>query len=65
MSGSEQDSSQPQFIASHENRSVPSGPGAPLIDSIDVDQIIIPEVSFLMLLYFSCLYCLHVFFFGS
>ncbi|XP_020109880.1 metal transporter Nramp3-like isoform X1 [Ananas comosus] len=43
MSGSEQDSSQPQFIASHENRSVPSGPGAPLIDSIDVDQIIIPE----------------------
>jgi natural resistance-associated macrophage protein 2 len=35
---------QPQFITSHANGSNSNGPGAPLIDSIDVDQIVISEV---------------------
>ncbi|GJN39108.1 hypothetical protein PR202_gb28205 [Eleusine coracana subsp. coracana] len=43
MSSSMQSSSQPQFMTSitHNNRS--NGPGTPLIESIDVDQIVIPE----------------------
>lgn len=42
-------SSQSQFIASHTNHSASNGPTAPLIDGIDVDQIIVPEVIFLSL----------------
>ncbi|KAJ3708381.1 hypothetical protein LUZ61_012086 [Rhynchospora tenuis] len=36
---------QPQFISSHTNRSNSNGPTEPLIDSIDVDQIVISEKS--------------------
>jgi hypothetical protein len=44
MSGPMQRSSQPQFISSVERNNQSNGPGTPLIDSIDVDQIVIPEV---------------------
>uniref|UniRef100_A0A0E0Q1K6 Glycosyl hydrolase family 31 C-terminal domain-containing protein n=1 Tax=Oryza rufipogon TaxID=4529 RepID=A0A0E0Q1K6_ORYRU len=43
MSGPMQRSSQPQFISSVERNNQSNGPGTPLIDSIDVDQIVIPE----------------------
>uniref|UniRef100_A0A3B6TWS1 Metal transporter n=1 Tax=Triticum aestivum TaxID=4565 RepID=A0A3B6TWS1_WHEAT len=44
MSGPRQGSSQPQFMTSvGQNNNVSNGPGTPLIDSIDVDQIVIPE----------------------
>uniref|UniRef100_A0A0E0LEM4 Metal transporter n=1 Tax=Oryza punctata TaxID=4537 RepID=A0A0E0LEM4_ORYPU len=43
MSGPMQRSSQPQFISSIERNNQSNGPGTPLIDSIDVDQIVIPE----------------------
>ncbi|KAM3214011.1 hypothetical protein ACQJBY_066436 [Aegilops geniculata] len=44
MSGPRQGSSQPQFMTSvGQNNNLSNGPGTPLIDSIDVDQIVIPE----------------------
>lgn len=46
MSGPGQCSSQPQFMTSvghGQNNNLSNGPGTPLIDSIDVDQIVIPE----------------------
>jgi hypothetical protein len=44
MNGPRQCSSQPQFMTSVGNNSLSNGAGTPLIDSIDVDQIVIPEV---------------------
>lgn len=49
MSGADQCSSQPQFMTSVGRSNRSNGPGTPLIESIDVDQIVIPEV------WFSCL----------
>ncbi|KAM0905898.1 hypothetical protein ACQ4PT_017098 [Festuca glaucescens] len=43
MSGPRQCSSQPQFMTSVGNNNLSNGAGTPLIDSIDVDQIVIPE----------------------
>ncbi|OEL26969.1 Metal transporter Nramp3 [Dichanthelium oligosanthes] len=43
MSGPGQCSPQPQFMTSVERSNRSNGPGAPLIESIDVDQIVIPE----------------------
>ncbi|KAL6873759.1 hypothetical protein ACP4OV_013841 [Aristida adscensionis] len=43
MSGPMQCSSQPQFMTSVGRNNHSNGPGTPLIDSIDVDQIVIPE----------------------
>ncbi|KAG8074920.1 hypothetical protein GUJ93_ZPchr0006g42454 [Zizania palustris] len=43
MSAPMQRSSQPQFITTIEQNNQSNGPGTPLIDSIDVDQIVIPE----------------------
>ena len=42
MSGPSQ--SQPQFMTSVGRSNRSNGPGTPLIESIDVDQIVIPEV---------------------
>jgi hypothetical protein len=39
-------SSQPQFMTSVGRSNHSNGPGTPLIESIDVDQIVIPEVWF-------------------
>ena len=51
MSGPRQGSSQPQFMTSvGQNNNVSNGPGTPLIDSIDVDQIVIPEVWYMCLI---------------
>jgi len=44
MSGAGQCSSQPQFMTSVGRSDRSNGPGTPLIESIDVDQIVIPEV---------------------
>ncbi|KAF8658717.1 hypothetical protein HU200_059193 [Digitaria exilis] len=43
MSGPGQCSSQPQFMTSVGRSNRSNGPGTPLIESIDVDQIVIPE----------------------
>ncbi|TKW23172.1 hypothetical protein SEVIR_4G276100v4 [Setaria viridis] len=43
MSGADQCSSQPQFMTSVGRSNRSNGPGTPLIESIDVDQIVIPE----------------------
>ncbi|XP_025812937.1 metal transporter Nramp3 isoform X2 [Panicum hallii] len=43
MSGTGQCSSQPQFMTSVGGSNRSNGPGTPLIESIDVDQIVIPE----------------------
>ncbi|KAG2607928.1 hypothetical protein PVAP13_4NG304500 [Panicum virgatum] len=43
MSGAGQCSSQPQFMTSVGRSDCSNGPGTPLIESIDVDQIVIPE----------------------
>ncbi|RLM54850.1 metal transporter Nramp3 isoform X2 [Panicum miliaceum] len=43
MSGAGQCSSQPQFMPSVGRSNRTNGPGTPLIESIDVDQIVIPE----------------------
>ncbi|CAN6173270.1 unnamed protein product [Urochloa humidicola] len=43
MSGPSQCSAQPQFMTSVGRNNSSNGPGAPLIESIDVDQIVIPE----------------------
>ena len=47
MATSGHNSSQSQFITSHINRGASVGPTEPLIDSVDVDQIIVPEVLFI------------------
>jgi natural resistance-associated macrophage protein 2 len=39
-----QRSTQPQFMKSVGGNNRSKGPGTPLIESIDVDQIVIPEV---------------------
>lgn len=44
MGGPGDCSSQPQFLTSVGRGNRSNGPGTPLIESIDVDQIIIPEV---------------------
>ena len=44
MSGPSQ--SQPQFMTSVGRSNRSNGPGTPLIESIDVDQIVIPEVCY-------------------
>lgn len=46
MSGPSQCSSQPQFMTSVGRSNHSNGPGTPLIESIDVDQIVIPEVCY-------------------
>ncbi|XP_020270393.1 metal transporter Nramp3-like isoform X2 [Asparagus officinalis] len=43
MAPSAHNSSHSQFITSHTNHSSSAGPTAPLIDSVDVDQIVVPE----------------------
>jgi natural resistance-associated macrophage protein 2 len=46
-----QRSTQPQFMTSVEGNNRSNGPETPLIDSIDVDQIVIPEVWMVPILY--------------
>ncbi|PKU61477.1 metal transporter Nramp3 [Dendrobium catenatum] len=43
MAASEQNSSHPQFITSHDDRGIFGGPSSPLIDEIEADQIIVPQ----------------------
>uniref|UniRef100_A0A0D9WT78 Metal transporter n=1 Tax=Leersia perrieri TaxID=77586 RepID=A0A0D9WT78_9ORYZ len=50
MSGPMQRSSQSQFITSVERNNQSNGPGTPLIDSIDVDQIVISELLWIILI---------------
>ncbi|KAM0905890.1 hypothetical protein ACQ4PT_017094 [Festuca glaucescens] len=50
MSGPRLCSSQPQFMTSVGNNNLSNGAGTPLIDSIDVDQIVIPELLWIILI---------------
>lgn len=43
MAATEQNSSHPQFLTSHGNNGAFGGPASPLIDEIEIDQIIVPQ----------------------